>query len=275
MSTQIAGPNVFRRLREPAALNYLVMTGAGMLVYGMMMLAIGNDAAAIIAMLLALAGILARWTAAPVLIILLTTYSLMDPGFGNLMGWFAGVRWAFPRPSEKFSVEDLIQAMGLAGGLLAYTIGHFRLTAIIHQGMPDDPSARKERDPLNPPRRPASLIPQDELPRILIIGGICVVLGLIAWWSLVLIEWLGRNRESEFTIGTARFILVAWLTGLALMVASAALVYLRSAKMTRTEAALVLRDEFFHENRRETDRLQRWRKWFKERVARRRAAKRG
>ena len=27
-------PSVFRRLQEPAALNYLVMTGAGLLVYG-------------------------------------------------------------------------------------------------------------------------------------------------------------------------------------------------------------------------------------------------
>jgi hypothetical protein len=42
--------------------------------------------------------------------------------------------------------------------------------------------------------------------------------------------------------------------------------------MTPAEASLVLRDEFFHENRRETDRLQRWRKWFKERVALRRRA---
>jgi hypothetical protein len=42
--------------------------------------------------------------------------------------------------------------------------------------------------------------------------------------------------------------------------------------MTRREAALVLRDEFFQENRRESDRLQRWRKWYKERVALRRRA---
>ena len=56
------------------------------------------------------------------------------------------------------------------------------------------------------------------------------------------------------------------------MLVSAALVYLRGNRMTRAEAALVLRDEFFQENRRETDRLQRWRKWFKERVARRRRA---
>ena len=48
-------------------------------------------------------------------------------------------------------LEDVI----LAAALLAYMIGHFRLTAIVHQGMPDEPTVRKERDPANPPRRPA------------------------------------------------------------------------------------------------------------------------
>jgi hypothetical protein len=129
---------------------------------------------------------------------------------------------------------------------------------------------RKDRDPLNPPRRPVETIPQDELPRTLVIAGGCVVVAEVAWTALVLIERFGRPRESEFAAGTARFILLAWVTGLALMVVSAALVYLRSARMTRREAALVLRDEFFQENRRETDRLQRWRKWYKEKVAARR-----
>ena len=82
-----------------------------------------------------------------------------------------------------------------------------------------------------------------------------------------------RPRESQFTIGTARFILVVWVTGLALMAASRRRWCTCGAlRMTRAEAALVLRDEFFQETRRETDRLQRWRRWFKERVALRRRA---
>ena len=87
---------------------------------------------------------------------------------------------------------------------------------------------------------------------------------------LVLVERLGRSSTSVFTVGTSRFMLVAWIVGISIMIVSAALIYARSARMTRTEAALVLRDEFFQENRRETDRLQRWRKWFKERMALRR-----
>jgi hypothetical protein len=259
-------PSIFARLREPAALNYFVMTGAGLIVYGMIMMGRGNDAGALIAVLLAVPGILARWTASPILILLLTAYLLIDPGFLNLIGIASGSRWFTPRIGTGFNLEDVI----LAAALLAYAIGHFRLTSIIHQGMPDEPTSRKERDPLNPPRRPAGLVSAEELPRTLMLAGGCVVAAQAAWFALVLVERSGR--PAAFTPGTTRLLIVAWVTGLALMVVSAALVYLRSARMTRNEAALVLRDEFFQENRRETDRLQRWRKWYKERVALRRRA---
>jgi hypothetical protein len=259
-------PSVFARLRKPAALNYLVMTGAGLLVYGMIMMGRGNDAGALLAVLLAIPGILARWTASPILILLLTTYLLIDPGFMTLTGFVTGLPWATPRAPGGFNLEDVI----LAAALLAYVIGHFRLTSILHQGMPDEPTARKERDPLNPPKRPAGIVGPDELPRTLVVASGCVIVGQAAWAAIVFVERAGR--PAFFTPGTARFLIVAWVTGLALLVASAALVYLRSAGMTRREAALVLRDEFFQENRRESDRLQRWRKWYKERVALRRRA---
>jgi hypothetical protein len=224
----------------------------------------GNDAGALLAVLLAIPGVLARWTASPILILLLTTYLLIDPGFLNLIGFVSGSRWFTPRVGGGFNLEDVI----LAAALLAYAIGHFRLTSIIHQGMPDEPTARKERDPLNPPRRPAGLVRAEELPRTLMVAGGCVFAAQGVWFVLVLVERSGR--PAAFTPGTTRLLIVAWVTGLVLMVVSAALVYLRSARMTRREAALVLRDEFFQENRRETDRLQRWRKWYKERVALRR-----
>src|SRR5204862_3489228 len=126
--------------------------GAGLLVYGMIMLGRGNDAGALLAVLLAIPGILARWTASPILVLLLTTYLVIDPGFMSLIGWVSGSVWFTPRTGGGgFNLEDVI----LAAALLAYVIGHFRLTSILHQGMPDEPTARKERDPLNPPKRPA------------------------------------------------------------------------------------------------------------------------
>jgi len=261
-------PGIFQRLRPPAALNYLVLVGAGLLVYGFIMMARGNDAGALLAVLVAVPGILARWTAAPVLVLLLTTYLMIDPGFINLIGLVTGSPWFFPRPGRGFNLEDVL----LAAGLLAYTLGHYRLTAMVHQGMPADPTAQRAADPANPPRRPPELVAPDELQRTLIVGGCCVVAGQAAWSILTLVETAGRPRTADFTPGTSRLILFAWAVGLALMLVSAALVYLRGNQMTGAEAAMVLRDEFFQENRRETDRFQRWRRWFKERVARRRRA---
>lgn len=259
-------PGLFQRLRPPAALNYLVLVGAGLLVYGLIMMARGNDVGALLAVLLAIPGILARWTAAPILVLLLTTYLVIDPGFMNLIGWITGSTWLFPRPTGGFDLEDVL----LAAGLLAYAIGHYRLTAMVHQGMPNEPTAQRGTDPANPPRCPAELAGPDELPQTLIAGGCCLIVGQLAWTVLSQVEKAGRPRLSDFSAGSTRFILVVWVTGLAMMLAAAALVYLRGNRMTQAEAALVLRDEFFHEERRETDRLQRWRKWFKERVALRR-----
>jgi hypothetical protein len=242
------------------------MTAAGLLVYFFMMSAKGNDAGALVAVLVAVPGVLARWVVAPALVLILATYLLFDPGFLNLIGRFSGAPWFLPRERAVFEIEDII----LAAALLAYVIGHFRLTTVVHQGMPDEPTPRGDRDLKNPPRRPAELVAPDEFARTLIIGGCCVIAAEVTWVILMGLENLGR--PNAFTPGTTRFLLVAWLAGLALMLVSAALVYMRSARMTRSEASLVLRDEFFHENRRETDRLQRWRKWFKERVAARRRA---
>jgi hypothetical protein len=259
-------PSVFQRLREPAALNYLIMTGAGLMVYGMMMVGKGNDIGAIIAILLAVPGVLARWTASPILVLLLTIYLMIDPGFMCIVSYASGDRWSFPRDSGDFNLNDVL----VAAGLLAYVIGHFRLTSIIHQSIPEDPTVRRDRDPKRPPRRPVELVAPNELPQTLIVAAGCVIVGQVGWLLIVLIERMGRSTTSVFSVATSRFMLVVWVVGMAILLASAALIYLRAARMTQAEAAMQLRDEFFHENRRETDRLQRWRKWYKERMALRR-----
>jgi hypothetical protein len=261
-------PGLFRRLRAPAAINYLVMVGAGLFVYGLMMMSRGNDFGALLAVFIAVAGILARWTAAPVLILLLTTYLTIDPGFLNVIGFVTGEPWFFPKPGTGFNLEDVL----LAAGLLAYTVGHYRLTVMVHQGMPNDPTVQRAGDPTNPPRRSPELAGSDELVKTLIVAGCAAIAGQAAWTMLSLLEKRGRPYAPSFTVGSTRFLMLAWAVGLGLMIVSAALVYLRGSGMTRAEAAVMLRDEFFQETRRETDRLLRWRKWFKERVAARRRA---
>ncbi|MSR54799.1 MAG: hypothetical protein EXS09_16150 [Gemmataceae bacterium] len=264
-------PSVFARLRAPATLNYLIMGGAGLLLYAFVMFGQGNDIGAILAICLAVPGVLTRWTGSPILILLLTIYLKIDPSFINIIGQFTGSRW-FSRepPGIGFFVDDLI----LAAGLLAYSIGHFRLLSLIHQSMPEDPTSRRDVDSKNPPRRPMRLVGPDELQKTLMVAGVCVIAAQVAWWTVVFIERAGRPNASDFSKATSRLLIVVWIGGSLLILLSAVLVYLRGNRMTRSEAAIALRDDFFQENRRETDRLQRWRKRFKERVAvRRRSGK--
>jgi len=261
-------PGVFARLRPPAALNYLIMAGVGLLLYAFVMFGQGNDIGAILAIVLAVPGILARWTGSPVLIFLLTIYLKLDPSFVSIVGFFGGNRRFELQtgPGIGFFIEDVF----LAAGLLAYSIGHFRLLTLIHQSMPEDPTTRRDIDPKNPPRRPVRLVGSEELQKTLLVASVCVIVGQIIWWTIVFVESMGRPNATQFSGGTSRLLIVVWIGGSLLVLLSAALVYLRGYRMTRTEAALSLRDDFFHENRRETDRLQRWRKWYKERVAVRR-----
>jgi hypothetical protein len=257
---------VFTRLRPPANLNYLVLTAAGLLVYFLVMGQSGNDTGALLAILIAVPGILARWVISPVLVLALTTYLRIDPGFMNLIGSVSGSRWVPPRVSSGFDLMDAL----LAASLLAYIIGHFRLTSLVHQGMPDDPGFRGNREATRPTMRPAETVPPDELPKLLVIGAGCVVVGQVAWLVLRGIEIAGRPHL--FTSGASRLLLLIWVVGSGLMLAAAGLVYLRSARMSRREASLVVRDTHFHEMRRETDRLHRWRQWFKDKMATRRRA---
>jgi hypothetical protein len=258
--------NVFQRLRAPANLNYLVLTAAGLLVYFLVMSQSGNDTGALLAILIAVPGVLARWVLAPVLVLAVTTYLRIDPGFMGAVGYLSGSRWFINRTPSGFNLEDAI----LAAALLAYVIGHYRLTSLVHQGMPEDRGFRGDREAPKPPMRPPDTAPPDELPKVLFVGAGCVVVGQVAWLILSTIE--RAQRPHPFAAGTARLLLLIWVVGGGLMLAAAALVYLRAARMSPREAALTLRDAHFHETRRETDRLHRWRHWFKEKVAARRRA---
>ena len=249
---------VFNRRRAPANLNYLVLTAAGLLVYFLVMGQSGNDTGALLAILIAVPGVLARWVISPILVLALTTYLRIDPGFLSVISYVSGSRWFLSRTPSGFNLEDVI----LAAALLAYVIGHYRLTSLVHQGMPEDPGFRGDREAPKPPMRPADTAPPDELAKLLFIGAGCVVVGQVAWLILTALE--RAQRPHIFAAGTARLLLVIWVVGGGLMLTAAALVYMRAARMSRREASLILRDVHFNEMRRETDRLHRWRHWFKE-----------
>ena len=232
MSTGLPSPpSLFQRLRDQAAMNYLVMAMAGLLVYAMIQLGHDNMTAAVVAILLAIPGILARWTASPVLILLLTIFVAIDPGFYGVINLATDGSWYNPMRTSGFTVDQLL----LAAALLAYFVGHFRLTSIVFQSMPEDPTIRHDADPSRPPRLPSELIGPAEMPRTLAVAAGCAIVGPLMWAAVVAIERIERPNDSDLSLGGSRFVLVTWLLGLALLIASAALVYMRSARMTRAE----------------------------------------
>ena len=266
MAKKTKTPNIFDRLRPQPVLNYVFLTAGGLFVYFLLMMSNGNTGGAVIALLLAALGVLARWIIAPILVLCLTTYLLYDPGFYRFGNFIATGRWYSLQFSTGFQLENLL----LAAALLAYVMGHFRLTSLVTQSMPSDISPRREPD-FRPPRRPSELIAFEELPRALIVAGACLAVGQTAWVAFTFLERATPLRM--FEPDTSRFMLFLWLGGLGLMIVSAVAVYVRRARMSRQQAELLLRDVFFHENRRETDRIHRWRKWQKENIARTRAGK--
>jgi hypothetical protein len=252
---------LFDRMRQPAALNYLSMWGIGLAGYFMIMTSRGNDLLVFMAIVLAIPGIIARWTFAPAFVLMLTTLMLIDPGMMGMASSMSGGSWYGASGQLGFGVEDILLALFL----LAYVIGHFRLLGILHQALPNDPTLRKQVDPDNPPRRATNIIAPDEFTKTLMVLGGCAIAGALAWGLLYLID--KNQRPNAFTdIGWSRCFLFLWAIGSLLLFATAILAYLRHSRMTRLEAEMVLRDGFFHETRRETDRVQRWRRWYKRRT---------
>jgi hypothetical protein len=260
-------PRFLRRYMEPALLNYLVLTAAGLLIYFLAMASKGNTIGAILAVVLAIPGVLARWVISPTLVLLLTVYMLYDPGFFGVINFIGTGRWQVFPDGPGF---DLMNAV-LAASLLAYFIGHYRLNALLHAGIANDPTPRRPLHLVQRATRPVATVPPDELPKVLVAAAACLLGGQLLWYVLAGLERL--SRPHAYNAGTTRLMLFGWLLGGGLLLLSVLLSYWRHATMTRHEADMILRDTAFHEMRRETDRLQRWRRWFKDRVALRRTTK--
>ena len=258
--------NIFRQLTRPAQLGYLILWAAGLFVYFFMMSSRGGDIMALIAIFVMLPGIFLRWGASPVLFVLLTTYGMLDPGFFSVLNFLSSGRWSVVS-AEPGLIEDLL----LAAATLATLIGHYRLSGLLGPLLPNEPSVRRETEFAEPVIRPESQVEAEELPRALMVAAACVVAAQLAWWIVMLAE--RQMRPHPFMPGAGRTLVLLWVGGSLAMIIIAALGYLRMSRLGGREASMVLRDGAFQENRRETDRIERWRKWFKIKVSRRRAGK--
>ena len=263
--------------RNPAARNYLFVALASLLIVAAVMFVRGSGSlpAALIPTILAAAGLLMRWTAVPVIVLVLLCYFIVLP-FGVPLN----MRYSNDIPGSALRLLDLV----LVAAALGYFACHYRLLGLTHQAMPpDDPARPKGAKPV---RRPVALVADDEFGRLFMALGACVLAGQVLWVLVASLQLdflrvppltfrpdVFEQSRAAFGRGSAstgqRFLVFAGLAGGAALAAGLAFWYWRLARLTRAEAAMLLLDAGWRDGRRELNRQEKWRAWGVRRARRR------
>ncbi len=134
-------PSLLEMVRQPSARNYLFIGAAALLVYYTLMAERGGQLGALLTVIIAVPGLLARWVISPCLVLVLTSYLLFDPNFERLVPAFDGARrsLSYGRVSMAVGLSDIL----LAAAILIYLIAQCRIFSLVHQSMPNDPPPRR------------------------------------------------------------------------------------------------------------------------------------
>ncbi|HKI35340.1 MAG TPA: hypothetical protein VKA46_26010 [Gemmataceae bacterium] len=225
-------------------------------------------------------GLLFRWRAAPVMVLLAIVLLLFSWWHATNPGrivfyalflvkfWLFGLgptrppSWGAGRPwREILPFSDLL----LAVSLLAYAAGQYRLQGLTVRLFPSDPrqgraaarrgsaEATKVKEAL---RRSPDLVSRREIVVLLLALPACGGLASLFW------AWLS-GRRTQFLIADEAWqgMLVLWLLGGGVLAAAAVLRYLALRRMTPAEAAMYLQDVLWRETRGEQRLLNRWLAW--------------
>lgn len=255
--------------QNPATRNYLFAGFAALAMVFVVMLQQASDFGGLILVLLGAAGMVFRWPAAPVLFLL-------------LMLWFLIFPFGIPDPNSTPLENDAgslrVADMLLAFSVVVYLAAHYRVYGLTTQAVPfDQRFPRKSEKPL---RRPTDLVNDGEIPRLLYLTGGVVLAGQLVWVFVTSFEvdvlgdfplrlaedrrgvWPPRNREMPAAM--TRFILTTGLLFFGTLLARLVFGYWRLRRMSPAEGGMILQDANWDETRRERVRVERWRKWAKE-----------
>jgi hypothetical protein len=223
--------------------------------------------------LLGALGLLFRWRAGPVIVLLAVLLVLGSWWVGTSPGrmltyalafvvWLAGrLRGRLPvwRPGPESRDVIPVSDFLVTVSVLAYTAGQYRLQGLTRRLFPvvrlrRAPEAAKKEEEVA--RRSPELVTGREVGGMLAGGAACGVGAALFW------DWL-QGQETELVILDTAWqgILVLWLVGGAVLLIAAGLRYLALRRMTRAEAQLFLQDVLWRETRGEQRRLNRWLAW--------------
>lgn len=260
-------------LRHPEVRNYLVAALASLALLFGILFGRGSDLGALVVLLFGAAGLFFRWTAAPVLVVMLGMYFTLFPAGLPQLGY--GDPWGLRRGS--FRVDDLI----LASALLVYVACQYRLFGVLVQAFPLEGGTAKA---LPPVRRPVTALGSGEFAAMFKATAAAVLVGQLAWWLLTHVRvdagrgfslvWTdaGVIRSSGspglLSAAASRFVLLTAVVFVTAALAQMLFWYWRLRRLTRDEGRMILQDELWTENRRELSRLETWRAWAKNRTRR-------
>ncbi|MBX7104966.1 MAG: hypothetical protein K1X57_12845 [Gemmataceae bacterium] len=259
---------------QPAARVYLAMGAVSAALLAVCLAERGIGSSLILPPMAALAGLLFRWLAAPVFVLLGTAIALQIA----------------PQPFRP-SPMPLDDAL-LAGAIVGYVLAHYRMCAIAGTLYPADPRPTirptPRRRPGPPPwleflmivtlvpyivysvtrgrraGRPAPPAPEprradppdDEYPRALMMIAACPLLAVGLWTLSARVPVPLRMFQGQWRIG-----LMVWLVLLAVLAVAAVTGYIALRRMSVLEARLRLHDTVWSETRAEQRSVARWVQW--------------
>jgi hypothetical protein len=221
--------------------NYEYLCLAALLVILLVLFERGRGVVCLVPFLVGLGGIAARWRLALPMLLIALAFALSDQA---LVRWTASASWE-PDPLTNWL---------LCAAVLGYTAGQQRLQGVArHLVAPDPGSPEASRDPLQQPGRRT-----DYVRELALFAG-----ALVAWAGLAPIAWylLPASDFGLFGGNVWRLVVLAWMLGLALVIANGVLTFAHRRWRTRDESAMFLQDLLWRQTRREQSRWFRWRAW--------------
>jgi len=258
---------------DPAVRNF-TFTALGAL--GMIFLILsqqGSDIGGVLIVIVGTCGILFRWFASPVFVVIILSYFMIFP-----MGT---PRDAYQSKSEisegRFRVTDVM----LVFSLLVYLACQYRIYGFVSQAVPFEGLVRRKGE--TPARRPPALIRTTELGVLLGVCAALVLLGQLLWWFANAIEvvptedfplrWVDINPSladdalpGGMSTGTTRFVLIIGFLFFSTLLARLVFGYWRLRMMGPAEGGMILLNGGWTETSRERQRQETWRIWGRKRA---------
>lgn len=258
---------------DPAARGYTFTALGALAMIFLILFQQGSDLGGLLIVIIGVAGVLMRWSKAPMLLLLVLTYFMWTPygvpgdGYEN--------RWEIEE--SRFRIVNVMLVLAV----LVYMACQFRLFGLVSQAMAYEGAVKRKGEP--PTRRPPSLIRPSELGVMFAVAAVLVVFGHVIWWLVNVIEVTpaedfpfrmgeggrslrGYSRDGELPPGFTRFVLLIGILFFGFIVGRLVFGYWRLRMLGPAEGGMILLDGGWSETSRERSRLEKWRVWGRKRA---------